>query len=225
MLPPWLFALIVLFAVCAIGWYVIYSRHAGVPEGFANATPTAAAVAPVAAPAAPATAPAPTAAAPIPSRPTLTSSLQQTAAQNPNMSISDYLALAKEAGVNQYNTITPQLQGVVSQIQSNIPTSLTPSLGQLFAAQDASGSVVPGALTSEPSIYKAFQQYLKPHETPAAAQPALTANQKGADAVLANAILTPSIRQMIRDDVREAVADELAAQEPENEYEITYDQE
>lgn len=138
----------------------------------------------------------------------------------------DYQALAGQATTGQTATLTPELKTFLEQVKGKMSTEYpAPSAGQLDAAQgqDATGSViVPGGLLNDPATYKAFQQIIKPHETPVGQQPGLTANQKGADGVLAGAILTPSMRQQIRDDVRKAVGEELGA--IQNEYEITYDQ-
>ena len=164
-----------------------------------------------------------------PTRPTLTSTVGATQ-ETPD---ADYLALAKQALTGQTATLTPELTKFLEQVKTRVPVEYpSPTAANLAAAQgeDASGSlIVPGSLFSDPAVYKAFQKYIKPHETPTAEPPGLTANQKGAEAVQADAILTPSMRQMIRDDVRKAVGEELQAATDEynneysNEYEIDYE--
>jgi hypothetical protein len=131
----------------------------------------------------------------------------------------DYQALAGQALTGQIPTVTPELKALMEQIKGK---SVEPSAGQLSAAQGNTGSAIsPGTLLNNPAVYQAFQQIIKPHETPTAVQPGLTATQKGADGVQANAILTPSMRQQIRDDVKKAVGEEMGA--IQNEYEITYE--
>ena len=136
----------------------------------------------------------------------------------------DYQALAGQALTGQTATLTPELKTLMEQIQGKSSIEYpAPSAGQLGAAQgNTESSVSPAELLNNPAIYKAFQQIIKPHETPTAVQPGLTANQRGADGVQAGAILTPSMRQQIRDDVKNAVGEELS--KIQNEYEITYDQ-
>jgi hypothetical protein len=138
----------------------------------------------------------------------------------------DYQALASQALTGQTATLTPELKTFMEQVKGKMSIEYpAPNASQLGAAQgqDATGSlIVPGGLLNDPATYKAFQQIIKPHETPTPLTPGLTANQKGAEQVQANAILTPSMRQMIREDVRKAVGEELDSLQ--NEYEITYDQ-
>jgi hypothetical protein len=248
-MPPWLLALVVLLAVCVIGWYVIYSRHAGVPsesEGFDTASRAALKACETAFTtclndggntAACTTAyntcvvkvsnPSVSTVDNAPSTGTSASSAV-TARGTPTVPAvdADYQALAGQATTGQTATLTPELKTFMEQVKGKMSTEYpAPSATQLNAAQgqDATGSVVvPGGLLNDPAVYKAFQQIIKPHETPLAQQPGLTANQRGVDGVQAGAILTPSMRQQIRDDVKKAVGEELGA--IQNEYEITYDQ-
>lgn len=140
----------------------------------------------------------------------------------------DYQALAGQALTGQTATLTPELKSFLEQIKGKASIEYpAPSAQQLGAAQGqdttaGGSSIVPGSLLNDPATYKAFQQIVKPHETPTVVTPGLTANQRGADGVQADAILTPSMRQQIRDDVRRAVGEELA--NIQNEYEITYEQ-
>jgi hypothetical protein len=313
MMPPWLLALVVLLAVCVIGWYLIYSRHDGVPpEGFVTQDPLTQYVENYLAPSIAklaaetdskglktepgqgpdankpvstvlnqllteirrvsklySTVPADqqqglinninfqnipiindriirdyklTSSPPllpysagmviptVESAPTTgTSASSAVAARGtptPPVVDPDYQALAGQALTGQTATLTPELKTFLQQVQGKVSIDYpAPSSKQLDAAQgqDATGSVVvPGGLLNDPAVYKAFQQIIKPHETPTVQQPGLVANQRGVDGVQAGAILTPSMRQQIRDDVRKAVGEELA--NIQNEYEITYDQ-
>lgn len=246
MMPPWILALVVLIAVCAIGAYLIHSRHAGVPsdsEGFTAASHSACetafsaclneggqtescssayntCIATITNPSVSTTANVPT------TGKSASSSVAARGTPTVPALDADYQALAGQATTGQTATLTPELKAFMEQVKGKMSTEYpAPSAGQLVAAQgeDATGSVVvPGSLLNDPAVYKAFQQIIKPHETPLTVQPGLVANQKGADGVQAGAILTPSMRQQIRDDVKRAVSEELGALQ--NEYEITYDQ-
>jgi hypothetical protein len=109
----------------------------------------------------------------------------------------------------EFKTFLKQVQGKASQIYPD-PTS-----DQLGLAQG--GEDQPQYVS-----YKPHQTIISPHHTPAPQQGQLTANQRPeAQQILEGGVLTPSIRQQIRDDVRRAVGEELKTLQ--NEYEITYE--
>lgn len=75
--------------------------------------------------------------------------------------------------------------------------------------------------------YKPHQEIIRPHMTPTQIKAAILAKvaaDKGTQAqgIQESAILTPSLRDMIRDDVKKAIKDEI--REINNEYEIQYDE-
>lgn len=75
--------------------------------------------------------------------------------------------------------------------------------------------------------YKPHQEIIKPHMTPTqlkAAIQAKVAADRGTQAqtIQEESVLTPSVRDMIRNDVKKAIKDEI--RDINNEYEIQYDQ-
>jgi hypothetical protein len=290
MMPPWLFALVILVVVCAIGAYIVHKGYAGVPEGFSTASRSAAAACERAFSAClseggqnvSCTTAYNTCIANITNSSVSTvdnaastgrsASSSQAALSSSNLPLTplpsaDYKSLENQALTGKPATLSPELWKFIKDTKGKIPidsaeyndlsnlsslganTTITPELktfleaikakssfeytkptaSQLDAAQGidtvtlakTGSTVVPGSIFNDPAAYKAFQQIVKPHETPTVVTPGLTANQRGADGVQANAILTPSMRQQIRDDVKRAVGEELAS--IQNEYEITYD--
>lgn len=194
MVPAWLLALVVFLVVCVIGWYTIYSYHDGVPEGFENGGLESPASGPPLAPKVPEASKDP---------------------KSPPIQDTEYTSLAKQASSNSptvlNSSMVPLLQSVIQQLDKgmNIPV-----IG-------AGGQDHPPTPSYTPS-----QQVLPPHKTPMTQPQALTATSTtdgftGVANIQADAILTPSVRQMIRDDVKKAVKDELTT--IQNEYEIVYE--
>ena len=77
-----------------------------------------------------------------------------------------------------------------------------------------------------PDLYTPNQQIIRPHMTPEELKAAILAKVAGdrgtqAQTIQEDSILTPSVRDMIRDDVKKAIKDEF--NEINNEYEIRYD--
>lgn len=96
------------------------------------------------------------------------------------------------------------------------PTELQLSLAQ------GNNTGYPGLTAAE---YKAHQEIIKPHMTPTEVKTAIQANvaaDKGTQAqtIQEGATLTPSVRDMIRNDVKKAIKDEIRL--INNEYEIQY---
>jgi len=100
--------------------------------------------------------------------------------------------------------------------------SVKPTNQQLSLAQgDDTG--YSGAAAAE---YKAHQEIIRPHMTPTEIKQAILAKvaaDRGtqAETIQESAILTPSLRDMIRSDVKKAIKDEI--RNINNEYEIEYD--
>ena len=74
--------------------------------------------------------------------------------------------------------------------------------------------------------YKAHQEIIRPHMTPAELKAAIiakVASDRGTQAqeIQEGSILTPSVRDMIRDDVKKAIKDEI--RDINNEYEVSYE--
>jgi hypothetical protein len=115
----------------------------------------------------------------------------------------------------EFKTFLKQVQGKASQIYPD-PTSQ-----QLGLAQG--GDDQPQYVS-----YKPHQTVIAPHQTPQPQGAQITANaptdrDSGVQQILEGGVLTPSIRQQIRDDVRRAVGEELKTLQ--SEYEIVYDKE
>lgn len=100
--------------------------------------------------------------------------------------------------------------------------SVKPTTMQLSLAQgDDTG--YSGTVSAE---YKPNQQIIRPHMTPQQIRSAITAKvaaDKGTQAqtIQESAVLTPSLRDMIRNDVKKAIKDEI--RDINNEYEIQYE--
>ena len=106
-------------------------------------------------------------------------------------------------------------------------SSIIPTTTNLFMASgnDASGNHP--STDASGSEYKPHQQVITPDQFPLPLKPTLTANVPTdvgtqAENILNGSILTPSMRQMIRTDVKNAVKE--GVNDLQNQYEITYEQ-
>ena len=121
-------------------------------------------------------------------------------------------------------TLTPEFKKFLKEVQANVATKVEdPTDDQLALAQGAGLTPTPSASTYTPSA-----TIIKPHQTPFPTLPTITANaatDKGtkANKILIDSIYTPSIRQMIRDDVAKTVREEVEANQINNPYSIDYD--
>ena len=220
-LPSWILALCILVAMCAIGVSIIYSFH-GFKEGFASdgnlddtlytgeeqqQTPSNTDANQVA-------------------------SLHEGMDQNIAGSTAP---LAYSASNNSVNTT--QFQNLLQAIQQrignsgNVPTDTNLSMAS-DGSKDASGvwqgkGSSKGVDASGSDVYVPNQETIYPHQRPPAQPPRLTATVPTdagtqAEAIQTNQILTPSMRQMIRSDVKSAIKEEV--NDIQNQYEITYEQ-
>jgi hypothetical protein len=122
-------------------------------------------------------------------------------------------------------TLTPEFKNFLKQVQANIATKVEdPTKEQLALAQGAGVAPVASATPS----YTPSATIIKPHEKVPLQLPTMTANlstDKGTQAqeIAMNNIYTPSIRQMIRDDVKEVVREEVEANQINNPYAVNYE--
>jgi hypothetical protein len=121
-------------------------------------------------------------------------------------------------------TLSPEFKKFLKEVQANVATKVEdPTDDQLALAQGAGLTPTPSASTYTPSA-----TFIKPHEKPPMTLPTMTANaptDKGtkANKILIDSIYTPSIRQMIRDDVAQTVREEVEANQINNPYSIDYE--
>ncbi len=97
-----------------------------------------------------------------------------------------------------------------------------PTAAQLLAAQGDGGS----GTAETTGNYVPNQTVIPPHITPAYLQSLITARLASdagtqAQVIQQESVLTPSVRSQIRDDIKKAIREEIAA--VNNEYEIQYD--
>jgi hypothetical protein len=128
-----------------------------------------------------------------------------------------YGALAASAQGNPAGQVSPELEELLRKLQGTAATAgpnVNLGLSQLVGAGT-------GGIAQLGSLYSPNQTVLAPHQIPTAQAPSLTPIQPQAPAI---PLLTPSVRQQIRDDVRDVVQDELNALQEEgfNSYEIQY---
>lgn len=141
----------------------------------------------------------------------------------------DYDALVAQARTGAPAVLSSNLQTILRQVQASAQSSdgTAPGLTNLLLAQgggvvhDASGSDASGNV----GTYTAHQQRIYPHQLPPAtirALQALLPSDRGtqAEQIMQGAVLTPSVRNEIRNDVREAVASEMA--NIRNNYEVQF---
>jgi len=230
-IPPWLLALCILVIICAIGASIVYSFH-GFKEGFApdcddcdDDTSCGADQIPQ-----------------IPMIPQVGgASLQPGMDQNIAVSTTP-LAYSSPSDIPDTDSKFKNLLNAIKQrtgSSSIFPTDSSLSLasgGQDASGgdhikgkgQDASGGKGQGqGQDASGSTYTPNQDVILPHQYPLTPQSTLTANvptDAGTQAqdILNGSILSPSMRQMIRTDVKNAVREE--ANNLQNQYEITYEQ-
>jgi hypothetical protein len=120
--------------------------------------------------------------------------------------------------------LSPEFKNFLKAVQGNLATKVEdPTKEQLDLVQGA--GVTPTApLTTS---YQPSATIIKPHEKVPLQLPTMTATAQTdkdtqAQQIALNTVYTPSIRQMIRDDVRDVVREEVEANQINNPYAIDY---
>jgi hypothetical protein len=122
--------------------------------------------------------------------------------------------------------LSPEFKDFLKQVQGNLATKVEdPTKDQLALAQGA--GITPTA--KQPSVeYTPTPTIIKPHEKVPTMLPTMTASTESdkntqAQQIALNAVYTPSIRQMIRDDVKDVVREEVEANQINNPYAVNYE--
>ena len=213
-IPPWFVALCILIVVCAIGASIVYSFK-GLPEGFTSESCESydddCGI------------------------PQYTEEPEKTVSLFPGMDQNIAVSSTPLAYSTPADTVSTDakfknlLQAIQQRTGSSSIFPTTSSL-HMVSGRDASGSAMDAsgsAMDASGSTYVPNQVVIAPHQYPPASQPTLTANAPTDAGTMANeitngAFLTPSVRQMIRSDVKNAIKDQV--DELQNQYEITYEQ-
>jgi hypothetical protein len=143
----------------------------------------------------------------------------------------DTSSLAAAAMTGEHAVLNDTLQGILKRLNGLETTKTTPCKASLDIAQGA--NTVPCGdqmIVDKDAILAAYQKHqevIKPHETPSNIIPSLTsklATDKGtmAETIRAGEYLSPSVRQMIRDDVSKVVREEVEGSQYYNPHEVKY---
>ena len=137
----------------------------------------------------------------------------------------DYQAAAAAALTGLPQTMSSEWSSFLKQVQSKVGGSaVQPTSQQLDLVQGA--GLTPTA-PLDPT-YKPSVTVIKPHEQVPKMLPTMTASTETdkntqAQQIALNAVYTPSIRQMIRDDVKDVVREEVEANQINNPYAVNYE--
>lgn len=148
-----------------------------------------------------------------------------TAGQTTPTPSADYSAMASAALTGVPATLSSEWNNFLKQVQTNLSSSaVKPTDKQLDLVQ---GAGVAPVLTATPS-YTPSQTVIKPHEQVPKMLPTMTAlaatdKNTQAQQIALDSVYTPSIRQMIRDDVKDVVREEVEANQIHNPYAINYE--
>ena len=121
--------------------------------------------------------------------------------------------------------LSSEWSSFLKQVQGNLGGSaVKPTAQQLDLVQ---GAGIAPVVASTPS-YTPSQTVIKPHEQVPKMLPTMTAlldtdKNTQAQQIAMNTIYTPSIRQMIRDDVKDVVREEIEANQINNPYAVNYE--
>ncbi len=143
----------------------------------------------------------------------------------------DTSSVAAAAMTGEHAVLNTTLQGILKRLDGLESTKTMPCKASLDIAQGA--NAVPCAdqlIVDKDAImaaYKKHQETIKPHEKPSDILPSLTASlptDKGtmAETIKAGEYLSPSVRQMIRDDVSKVVREEVEGSQYYNPHEVKY---
>jgi hypothetical protein len=137
----------------------------------------------------------------------------------------DYQAAAAAALTGLPQTMSSEWDSFLKQVQTKVGSSAVKPTDQQLALVQGAGLTPTAPL--DPT-YKPSATIIKPHEKVPKQLPTMTASV-GTDAgtkaqeIAMNNIYTPSIRQMIRDDVAQTVREEVEANQINNPYAVNYE--
>ncbi len=163
---------------------------------------------------------------PMGSTPTPPSTATPTPTPTPDTS-----SVAAAAMTGEHAVLNDTLLSILKRLDGLETTKTTPCKASLDIAQGA--NTVPCSdqmIVDKDAImaaYEKHQERIKPHETPSDILPSLTsklATDKGtmAETIKAGEYLSPSVRQMIRDDVSKVVREEVEGSQYYNPHEVKY---